>query len=613
MSLSKKSVKSLLAFVLVLAIALCFVPSLSSTMNAEAKDFGGKRVGCWWWSASDINEPNATNYLQCMKDSGVNEIYLSCFGLLNTDGNRAKLHGFVEKAKSYGCRVSVLYGEWDDFANNSAKNFDLLVGYIKTYNAAYPNEPLYGIHMDIEPGNYNATVLQNYADKFIARVQAARAGGTYIEVDVNCGWNGQGGTSTTLNGVTGIYNILAKNFDAVFAMSYRNTMSGSDTIATFSKDVVAACKSAGTPVFLGVETDNVTPAKVTFYGKSKEYMFGVMDQAMAYLAGQGLKDYGMAIHMNRSLYQMKETTPTTAPPAEGNCIWSGAVNMDITTKNTVGIIKVDSLTEAIRNDIAAYGPATKYVVTSDDSAYKNGPSGYCVFGFYQDANSAKGLEYLEAWGTSEKGAELQYCTWEKAAELTKMGADVNFCVFSDGTDDVCHIGNLKVYAFHGGTVITTAKPASQATTQPTTPVVTPTEPIVTQTNPVVTTAQPTMPVITVPEPMSTASMVEPTATATEAQPTETATATEAAPSETATATEAQPTGIVVDILYGDANDDGEINMKDVLAVRKYVADIDVYINFKTSDVNGDELVNMKDILAIRMYIADLVSELGPNM
>ncbi len=552
MSLSKKSVKSILALALVLAMVLAFMPALSTNMNAKAvsHDFGGKRVGCWWWSSSDINEPKATEYLQCMKDCGVNEIYLSCFALLNTDGNRAKLHGFVEKAKGYGCRVSVLYGEWDDFNTNSAKNFDLLVGYIKTYNATYPNEPIYGIHMDIEPGNYNASVLQSYADKFIARVQAARAGGMYIEVDVNCGWNGQGGTSTTLNGVTGIYNILAKNFDAVFAMSYRNTMSGADTIATFSSQVVSACKSAGTPVFLGVETDNVTPAKVTFYGKSKEYMFGVMDQAMAYLANQGLKEYGMAIHQNKSLLALQDSTPTTAAPSEGNCIWQGDINMDITTKNTVGIIKVDSLTEAIRNDIAAYGPASKYVAVSDNSSYVNGPSGYCVFGFYQDANAAKGLEYLESWGKSEKGAELSYVTWEVAKELNLMGADVNFCVFSDASDDVCHIGNLKLYAYHGGVVPTTAPTTRQI--QPTT-----------------------------------------------------------APT---TAPTTQPSR-VVEIMYGDANDDGEINMKDVLTVRKYVAQLDTgYINTKTADANGDGAINMKDVLVIRKFVANLIDEsgLGPQ-
>ena len=551
MSISKKSVKSLLALVLVLAMALAFMPALSSNMNAQAaKDFGGKRVGCWWWSSSDINEPNATNYLQCMKDCGVNEIYLSCFALLNTDGNRNKLHTFVAKAKTYGCRVAVLYGEWDDFANNNAANFDLMVNYIKTYNATYPSEPIYGIHMDIEPGNYNATVLQNYADKFIARVQAARAGGMYIEVDVNCGWNGQGGTSTTLNGVTGIYNILAKNFDAVFAMSYRNTMSGADTIATFSAPVVTACKAAGTPVCLGVETDNVTPAKVTFYGKSKADMFGVMDQAMAWLASQGLKDYGMAIHMNRSLYNLKDTTPTTAPPSDGNCIWSGDINTDITTKNTVGIIKVDSLTQAIRDDIATYGTASKYIVTSDNSSYLRGPSGYCVFGFYQDANATKGLEYLEAWGKSEKGAELQYCTWEVATELAKMGSDVNFCVFSDASDDVCHIGNLKVYAFHGGVIPTTRStaPTTASTTRMTLP----------------TTASTTRP------------------------------------------------SIIIDVLYGDANDDGEVNMKDVLLMRKFLANIPVTVNKKTADANGDGDVNMKDVLMVRKYLANIIDDLGPN-
>ena len=565
MSLSKKNVKSFLAVVLVLAMVLAFMPALSSGMNAQAvsHNFGGKRVGCWWWSSSDINESSmagkagATEYLQCMKDCGVNEIYLSCFGLMNTQGNRSKIHTFVEKAKSYGCRVAVLYGEWDDFNTNNAKNFDLLVGYMKAYKSEWPADQLYGIHMDIEPGNYNATTLQSYTDKFIARVQAARQQGVYIEVDVNCGWNNQGGTSTTLNGVTGIYNILAKNFDAVFAMSYRNTMKGTDTITTFAAPVVTACKANGCPVYLGVETDSGTGIlpKSTFAGKSKEAMFEVMDQVMANLATQGLVDYGMAIHQNKSLLALQDTTPTTEPPSEGNCIWSGDINMDITTRNTVGIIKVDSLTEAIRNDIAAYGPATKYVAVSDNSSYVSGKSGYCLFGFYQDANAAKGLEYVESWGTAEKGDELVYCSWEASNTkqgLSKFGSDINFCVFSDGSDDVCHIGNLKLYAYHGSVVPTTRTPS--ATTASTTKMTIPT----------------TMP--------TTAS------------------------------------SRVVEILYGDANDDGEINMKDVLTVRKEVAQLDVdYINMKTADANGDGSVNMKDVLAIRKYIAQLVDKLGPGV
>ncbi len=78
---------------------------------------------------------------------------------------------------------------------------------------------------------------------------------------------------------------------------------------------------------------------------------------------------------------------------------------------------------------------------------------------------------------------------------------------------------------------------------------------------------------------------EPAATETAAEPTATATAPR---SET---------------LVGDANGDGAINMKDVLTVRKYLADLPVEIDLAGADMTRDNAVNMKDVLALRLRIA----------
>lgn len=64
-----------------------------------------------------------------------------------------------------------------------------------------------------------------------------------------------------------------------------------------------------------------------------------------------------------------------------------------------------------------------------------------------------------------------------------------------------------------------------------------------------------------------------------------------------TATEAEPT------LVGDANADGVINLKDVLVLRKYLADIPVEIDLVGADMTRDNTVNMKDVLALRLRIA----------
>ena len=84
----------------------------------------------------------------------------------------------------------------------------------------------------------------------------------------------------------------------------------------------------------------------------------------------------------------------------------------------------------------------------------------------------------------------------------------------------------------------------------------------------------------------------------------------AEPTATATETEAEPATTAMDVtpvLYGDANDDGEINMKDVLALRKYLAEIPVDLNWEASDANRDGKVNMKDVLLLRQYIAGIAN------
>ena len=98
----------------------------------------------------------------------------------------------------------------------------------------------------------------------------------------------------------------------------------------------------------------------------------------------------------------------------------------------------------------------------------------------------------------------------------------------------------------------------------------------------------------------------------------TATTTETEPSATvtepsATVTEPTTTGTEADdILYGDANGDGAVNMKDVLILRKFLAGIDVsYVEFN-SDVNGDGAVNMKDVLILRKFLAGIITVIDPT-
>lgn len=72
-----------------------------------------------------------------------------------------------------------------------------------------------------------------------------------------------------------------------------------------------------------------------------------------------------------------------------------------------------------------------------------------------------------------------------------------------------------------------------------------------------------------------------------------------------------PSASVKTPLYGDANDDGAVNMKDVLLMRKYMAEMPVTISFENSDVDVSGTVNMKDVLAVRKFLAEIIDTLGP--
>ncbi len=61
-------------------------------------------------------------------------------------------------------------------------------------------------------------------------------------------------------------------------------------------------------------------------------------------------------------------------------------------------------------------------------------------------------------------------------------------------------------------------------------------------------------------------------------------------------------------LSGDVNDDGILDMKDVLAIRKYLAGLTDEIDKTNADANMDESLDMKDVLIIRKHLAGILEE-----
>ena len=61
---------------------------------------------------------------------------------------------------------------------------------------------------------------------------------------------------------------------------------------------------------------------------------------------------------------------------------------------------------------------------------------------------------------------------------------------------------------------------------------------------------------------------------------------------------------VTDRIAGDANEDGIIDLKDVVIIRRWLAGgWDVTVDASNSDVNGDKIVDLKDVVLIRRYLS----------
>ena len=69
-----------------------------------------------------------------------------------------------------------------------------------------------------------------------------------------------------------------------------------------------------------------------------------------------------------------------------------------------------------------------------------------------------------------------------------------------------------------------------------------------------------------------------------------------------------------EILFGDVNGDGEIDLNDVLMLRRYIAEENPSgFRFENADVNADTEADMTDLLMIKKYLAEWDIQLGPEL
>lgn len=67
-----------------------------------------------------------------------------------------------------------------------------------------------------------------------------------------------------------------------------------------------------------------------------------------------------------------------------------------------------------------------------------------------------------------------------------------------------------------------------------------------------------------------------------------------------------------DIVYGDANGDGEINNIDMALLQQHINKWDVTIDEVSADANGDGEINNIDVALLQQYINKWDVTLGPD-
>lgn len=285
-------------------------------------------LGIWWW-AFNMEDSDEDLCMDLCAKNQVTEIYYYCAANLLTTTGRELIHGFVQKAMANNIRVSALFDN-QDVVKSGNDSFTKAVNNYKKYLSEYPEDALYGLHVDVEPSKsdkYSDTTMrrwtQNYVNNFlVAQVAPAREEGIYVELDLGAGWNSRS-MDLTYSGTfkpyyaenenpepnedgtytLSFYDAVANNCDVMCMMSYRDT---AKKIADVAYEGRRYANKAATKIVFGVETGNANEGdQVDFYGESKEILYTELSRLLLLIEkNEPVGGYGFAIHHIASWYRL---------------------------------------------------------------------------------------------------------------------------------------------------------------------------------------------------------------------------------------------------------------------------------------------------------------------
>ncbi len=238
----------------------------------------------WVWE-----RPPPRDLIAWGRSQGLRELFVAVRAGEQTPADRAWLRSVVERAHVHGIRVAALGGDkgWvDDPA--------AALSWLQTVLSARLFD---GVHVDVEVWDHAGwkTRPVELGAAFVELLrQLAEASPLRLEADIAFHLH----TVSTTSGET-LESAVMQVVDAVTVLSYRNTVSGPDSITDVARSAVTTASRRGVPCRLAVETKDLGPdpvaRKQTFHGLGR----AALDHALTDVDGR-LVDVavyrGVAVH-----------------------------------------------------------------------------------------------------------------------------------------------------------------------------------------------------------------------------------------------------------------------------------------------------------------------------
>ncbi|MFM1651129.1 hypothetical protein ACI7RC_03385 [Brevibacillus sp. B_LB10_24] len=254
----------------------------------------------WLWNTPMIASEK-DQIISFVKENGINLIYLQVNRRLVT---KEQYRAFLKSAHEAGIEVHALDGAPDWALGKNQDRLTALVTWVKDYNQSVAEDERFrGVHVDIEPyllpewKQDKSAVIRQWIDNVQVFVQQAKS-----DPELETGADTPFWLDTLQvsddPGAETVSRWMARTFDHVTLMAYRNHAEGPNGILQITQNKLAEADELGRRIVIGVNIRESTEGDfVTFYKEGAEEMeqqIAIVDERLSgrpSYAGISIHDY----------------------------------------------------------------------------------------------------------------------------------------------------------------------------------------------------------------------------------------------------------------------------------------------------------------------------------